>query len=101
MQMPATNMINPGLRQDLPREKELVRQAQPVAVSKNQAALLEKQKSSNESLAKSITKDLERISLVFNKKLKFVEDYQSREIVVKVIDSETDKVIKELPPKEL
>jgi flagellar protein FlaG len=45
--------------------------------------------------------DLEHISLAFNKKLKFVVDHQSNEITVKVIDSETDKVIKVLPPEEL
>jgi len=45
--------------------------------------------------------DLEKISLVFNKKLQFVVDQQSNEITVKVIDKETDKVIKELPPEEL
>jgi flagellar protein FlaG len=45
--------------------------------------------------------DLEQISLAFNKKLKFVVDHQSHEVTVKVIDSATDKVIKELPPEEL
>jgi flagellar protein FlaG len=45
--------------------------------------------------------DLEHISLAFNRKLKFVVDHQSHEVTVKVIDSETDKVIKVLPPEEL
>jgi flagellar protein FlaG len=45
--------------------------------------------------------DLEHISLAFNKKLKFVVDHQSHEVTVKVIDGETDKVIKVLPPEEL
>jgi flagellar protein FlaG len=45
--------------------------------------------------------DLERISLAFNKKLQFVVDHQSHEVIVKVIDVETDKVIKVLPPEEL
>jgi flagellar protein FlaG len=45
--------------------------------------------------------DLERIVLTFNKKLKFVVDHESHEVIVKVIDSETDKVIKVLPPEEL
>ena len=46
-------------------------------------------------------RDLERISLAFNKKLRFTVDQQLNEVIVKVIDPETDKVIKELPPKEL
>jgi flagellar protein FlaG len=49
----------------------------------------------------SVAADLERISLTFNKKLQFVVDHRSNEITVKVIDRETDKVIKELPPEEL
>ena len=47
------------------------------------------------------TADLEKVSLVFNKRLQFVVDHQSHEVIVKVIDKETDKVIKVLPPEEL
>jgi len=49
----------------------------------------------------STASDLEQIGLVFNKKLRFVVDHKSNEVIVKVIDKETDKVIKELPPEEL
>jgi flagellar protein FlaG len=45
--------------------------------------------------------DLEQISLAFNKKLRFEVDHESNEVTVKVIDGETDKVIKILPPEEL
>jgi len=45
--------------------------------------------------------DLQRMGNAFNKKLQFVVDHKSNEVIVKVIDKETDKVIKELPPKEL
>jgi len=49
----------------------------------------------------SAAADLQRISHAFNKKLQFVVDQRSNEVIVKVIDKETDKVIKELPPEEL
>nr|AGS52993.1 putative flagellin FlaG [uncultured bacterium contig00030] len=49
----------------------------------------------------STAADLEQIGLVFNKKLRFEVDHASNEVIVKVIDKETDKVIKELPPEEL
>ncbi|MDR2730557.1 MAG: flagellar protein FlaG [Treponema sp.] len=49
----------------------------------------------------SAASDFEQISLIFNRKLKFVVDQHSNEVVVKVIDKETDKVIKEIPPEEL
>jgi flagellar protein FlaG len=45
--------------------------------------------------------DLERVSFALNRRLKFVVDHESHEITVKVIDPETDKVIKILPPEEL
>ena len=50
---------------------------------------------------KQVTAELEQISLAFDRRLKFVVDSDSREIIIKVIDNETDKVIKELPPEEL
>ncbi|MBN1898650.1 MAG: flagellar protein FlaG [Spirochaetes bacterium] len=37
----------------------------------------------------------------FNKRLKFSIDENSKRIVVKVIDSETDKVVREIPPEEV
>jgi flagellar protein FlaG len=49
----------------------------------------------------STTTDLEKIGLAFNRKLQFVVDHSSNEVIIKVIDKETDKVIKELPPEEL
>jgi flagellar protein FlaG len=50
---------------------------------------------------RSAVADLEKLSLVFNRKLRFDVDHESHEVTVKVIDSETDKVIKVLPPEEL
>jgi len=49
----------------------------------------------------STAEDLKRITTIFNRKLQFVVDQHSNEVIVKVIDKETDKVIKELPPEEL
>ena len=45
--------------------------------------------------------DIENVSRTFNKKLQFVVDHQSNEVIVKVVDKETDKVIKVIPPEEL
>ena len=48
-----------------------------------------------------VAADIQHVSYAFNKKLQFVVDHQSHEVTVKVIDKETDKVIKVLPPEEL
>ncbi|MCL2094350.1 MAG: flagellar protein FlaG [Treponema sp.] len=45
--------------------------------------------------------DLQRVSAAFNNRLQFVIDQDTRQILIKVIDNETDKVIKVLPPEEL
>ena len=49
----------------------------------------------------STAADLQRFGNAFNKKLQFVVDHGSNQVIVKVIDKDTDKVIKELPPAEL
>ncbi len=46
-------------------------------------------------------REILRFTEIFNKKLKFNIDEESEQVIVKVIDSETDKVIKEIPPEEL
>ncbi|GHV71123.1 hypothetical protein AGMMS49928_21580 [Spirochaetia bacterium] len=53
------------------------------------------------AVARSQSSDLEKVSLAFNRRLQFMVDHQSHNITVKVIDRETDKVIKVLPPEEL
>lgn len=45
--------------------------------------------------------ELQNISTVFNRRLSFRYHETLDQVVVKVIDRETDKVIKELPPEEL
>ena len=46
-------------------------------------------------------KDIITISSIFNRKLKFFVNHNTNQVVVKVIDGETDKVIKEIPPEAL
>jgi len=49
----------------------------------------------------STAAELQRVSHALNKKLQFVVDHGSNEVIVKVIDKDTDKVIKVIPPEEL
>ena len=41
------------------------------------------------------------VSRAFNRRLKFSINEELNQVVVKVIDKETDKVIKELPSREI
>jgi len=63
--------------------------------------LKQPEKKAKPQFSNSTTADLEKIGLVFNRKLQFVVDHSSNQVIIKVIDKETDKVIKEIPPEEL
>jgi flagellar protein FlaG len=106
--------VNLVPRQELPQDKGAVRHQQMMAqarAAKIKADAFENFESSlpgnrepadgNPLDLNAAAADLERISLAFNKKLQFVVDHRSHEVTVKVIDAETDKVIKVLPPEEL
>ena len=45
--------------------------------------------------------DILRFTSLFNRKLKFSVNNELQQVVVKVVDRETDKVIKEIPPEAL
>jgi flagellar protein FlaG len=48
-----------------------------------------------------IVQEIERYSNLFNRKLKYSINQELDQVVVKVIDADTDKVIKVLPPEEM
>ena len=86
---------------DFPKEKPPPLPAeQRVAAEQAEASLPGSLRTQTVDLKKA-TADLERIGLAFDRRLQFVIDQDSREIIIKVIDNETDKVIKVLPPEEL
>jgi flagellar protein FlaG len=92
-------------QQELPQERIPILSARS---QEKRAAALEKFQASlpgNKEIhpvdMESAVAEIEQVTLAFNKKLKFVVDHQSHEVTVKVIDPETDKVIKVLPPEEL
>lgn len=58
-------------------------------------------KSSPPISIRSLLKDLAEVSAAFNKRLSFSVNEKLDMVVVKVIDTETDKVIREIPAAEL
>ncbi|THB63965.1 MAG: flagellar protein FlaG [Spirochaetaceae bacterium] len=75
------------------RSREAVRAA--VRESAAQAAEIKK------TDIEPIVLELEKAASLLNRKLKFSINQDLQRVVVKVIDANTDKVIKELPPEEL
>jgi flagellar protein FlaG len=108
--MSVGNRVTLAPLQELPQDRGSSRRAQIQAAQQRAAAVerieasLPGNRDSNGSNTQEIVAaaaDLERIGMAFNKKLQFVVDHQSNQVTVKVIDRETDKVIKVLPPEEL
>jgi len=92
--------ISVTAQQELPKEKPSSLPIEQKAAMEKVLAALPGNKQSVPTLEKT-TADIQHISMVFNSRLKFIIDHESNEILIKVIDNETDKVIKVLPPEEL
>jgi flagellar protein FlaG len=86
---------------DLPSEKRTPTPAEQKAAAREAEAALPGNRKLEFPDLKQTTSDLERVSMAFDRRFKFIIDQESREILIKVIDNETDKVIKVLPPEEL
>jgi len=82
--------FNPVSSMSFPEQEKVIRQP-----------LIQPEKKVKPQIISSTAEDLEKIGLAFNRKLQFVVDHSSNQVIIKVIDKETDKVIKELPPEEL
>ena len=50
---------------------------------------------------RTMISDLERVSATFNRRLSFSVNEKLDQVIVKVIDNDTDKVVREIPPVEL
>jgi flagellar protein FlaG len=55
----------------------------------------------SQAYLETAARDLERVSAAFNRRLSFHLNEKLGQVVVKVIDNDTDKVIREIPPSEL
>jgi len=83
------------------REAEAAIRAQAAARTESAArAEAAARAAQNQDLTRAV-EELRRVSQVFNRRLSFKYNEDLNQVIVKVIDRETDKVIKELPPDAL
>jgi len=78
-----------------------VQNAQKEAQRKQAAAAKAKEKRKETVDPEIYLKDILTITSIFNRRLKFSINRESNQVIVKVIDGETDNVIKEIPPEAL
>jgi flagellar protein FlaG len=86
-----------------PADYERLQAAKPAAHKAQQTQAQQAQRPAGRPQANidSVAQELEHVAAIFNRKLKFTIDRELNDVVVKVIDTTTDKVIKELPPEAL
>jgi flagellar protein FlaG len=94
-----------GIGKGIPYSEQLPQDRGSTAASQLRTAELQRaaaqQIASSASETRKTAAELEKMSSSLNRKLQFVVDHKSYDVTVKVIDPETDKVIKVLPPEEL
>lgn len=78
-----------------------IQNAQKEAQRKQAAAAKAKEKRKETVDPEIYLKDILTITSIFNRRLKFSINRESNQVIVKVIDGETDNVIKEIPPEAL
>ena len=86
------------------RSEEVIQQhqqAKDTAIKQLEQELELAEKQREKIDAEKYLKDIIKITEVFNRKLKFSVDNDLEQVIVKVVDAETDKVIKEIPPDQL
>lgn len=80
-------------------------QIRPVEIQSNKTRQVEAAGQQKETQKKPqyeiAAADLKRLEASFNRRLQFEVNMDSNEVIIKVIDKNTDKVIKELPPEDL
>lgn len=75
-------------------------QARAVKQAEQQAAV-QQEKMQKAANIKEITKKIQKAADVFNRKLQFRVNEDIDEVIVTVIDLQTNKVIREIPSKEM
>ena len=80
-------------------------QAAKIARQKEELGKILKKESDRKEISKKQTekylKEILNISSIFDRELRFSVNKELNEVIVKVIDSRTDKVIKEIPPEDI
>ena len=89
----------PAKGPNVARQRQAESQARARHIARELAEAAEK--SSKSVDASRYLENIHNITEFFNRRLRFSINKELNEVVVKVIDGETDKVIKEIPPEVL
>lgn len=87
-----------ALKRQMEREQASKIQADVDARNKQNDAIHQASQESIQQEVEKAMKELRQIELAFNHKLRYTINRDENELIVQVIDRDTDEVIKELPP---
>jgi flagellar protein FlaG len=92
----------PGILKSNPAQEVLLKEARlPVERQPRQVDLPPEQKKLTRQEIENQAKTLEKTFLVFNRRIQLSVNDQINQVIIKVVDAETDKVIKEIPAEEI
>lgn len=82
----------------VPTSDASFREAEPIKPERPAARPIEK---NNPTEMETYLKDISLLNQMINKKIQFDMEYDNHEIVVRIVDRETEEVLREYPPEEL
>jgi flagellar protein FlaG len=92
----------PGILKSNPVQDVLLKEARaPIDRQPRQVEVPAEQKKVSRQELENQAKTLERTFLAFNRRVVLSVNDQIDQVVIKVVDAETDKVIKEIPAEEI
>ncbi|MFW6312529.1 MAG: flagellar protein FlaG [Spirochaetota bacterium] len=102
MSMEITGILGNGMAQRaIPGEKNVSHLPTLSEQAERRPGSSDSQPASNDVRLETLVSELQSVTSALNRRLSFSINRDLGQVVVKVIDRKTDKVIKELPPEEL
>ncbi|MDC7124276.1 MAG: flagellar protein FlaG [Spirochaetales bacterium] len=99
-----TSSVNINTSKVKAKSEETIKKQQQmkeVAIEKLETEIQNTEEQRQRIDAEKYLKEIIKITDTLNRKLKYSIDNNSGQVIVKVVDAETDNVIKELPPESL
>ena len=96
-----TSEVKARTEENVKQQQAAQQAAKETAIKQLEAEVQNAEEQRQRIDAEKYLKEIIKITETFNKKLKYSIDKDLGQVIVKVVDAETDNVIKELPPEEL
>lgn len=100
MGMEIPGLIQKGIHPEYEQKKEKIKLPHQVVQQNAQKITKDTVQETRENIEKSL-RNIEQVISHFNRRFKIRLDDEINRIIIKVIDKDTDKIIKVIPPEEI